>query len=110
MCQKKRGRGLAALALALVLTIASPAVADAAHRNGPVGLWGWMESLWSEGLAGWWRAESPAPSRGGEAPASQTKQGGCVDPNGQCASLLTVGQRPACSRFNDESACIDPDG
>jgi hypothetical protein len=110
MCQKKRGRGLAALALALVLTIASPAVADAAQRTGPVGLWGWMESLWSEGLGQLWRLESPVPSRRGKAPAVQTKEGGCVDPNGRCASLLTGGQRPVCSRFNDQGGCVDPNG
>jgi hypothetical protein len=109
MCQKNRGRGLAALALALVLTIASPAVANAAQRTGPVGLWGWMELLWTQGVTGWWRAESPRPSRSEKTPASQTKEGGCVDPNGRCASLLTGGQRPVCGRFNDDSACIDPD-
>jgi hypothetical protein len=111
MSQKKKERGLIALALAVALSFASPVVADAAQRTGPVGLWGWMESLWSEGVSGWWRAESPVDTaRGGEAPASQTKEGACIDPNGRCASLLTGGQRPVCGRFNDESACIDPDG
>jgi len=107
MSQRRRGRALAGMALAVVLTFASPAVAGAASR--PAGLWGWMELLWTEGISGLWRAESPVPSRGGKAPASQSKQGGCVDPNG-CANPLTGGQGPVCSRFNDQGACIDPNG
>ena len=107
MSQRRRGRALAGLALAVVLTFASPVVAGAASR--PAGLWGWMELLWTEGISGLWRAESPVPSRGGKAPASQSKQGGCVDPNG-CANPLTGGQGPVCSRFNDQGACIDPNG
>ena len=107
MSQRRRGRALAGLALAVVLTFTSPAVAGAASR--PVGLWGWMELLWTEGISGLWRAESPVPFRGGKAPASQTKQGGCVDPDGRCASL-TGGPGPVCSRFNDEGGCVDPNG
>jgi hypothetical protein len=108
MCQKNRGRGLAALALALVLTIASPAVANAAQRTGPVGLWGWMESLWAQGLGQLWRSESPVPSRGGKTPAVQTKEGACIDPNGRCAHLFTGGQAPVCSRLGDQEECVDP--
>ena len=107
MSQRRRGRALAGLALAVALTFASPAVAGAASR--PAGLWRWMELLWTEGISGVWRVESPVPSRHGKAPASRTKQGVCVDPDGRCASL-TGGQGPVCSRFNDEGACIDPNG
>ena len=108
MCQKKRKRALVALALAVALTLASPAVSSAAQRTAPVGLWGWVELLWREGTGGWWRAESPAPSQGGKAPATQTKQGVCVDPDGRCANL--TGQIPVCRRFNDQGGCVDPNG
>jgi len=109
MSQRRRERALAGLALAVALTFASPAMAGATSRPAPVGLWGWVELLWTEGIGGLWRAESPVTSRDRKAPATQTKEGGCVDPDGRCARL-TGGQGPVCSRFNDQGACIDPDG
>ena len=109
MDQQKRDRALAVLTLAVALMLFSPPAAHAAQRLRPVGLWEWVESLWREGVGGGWRAANPAPPRGGKAPATPTKQGVCVDPNG-CANLMVGVQGPACSRFNDQGVCVDPNG
>ena len=106
MFQMKTARAFAILTLAAVLLLAHSVPAHAAQRSVPQGIWGWLESVWTEGIGGLWRTERPVPSRGKE--PGQAKQGGCVDPNG-CANFL-MGPGPACSRFNDQGGCVDPDG
>jgi hypothetical protein len=107
MFQMKTVRAFAILTLAAVLVLAGSAPAHAAQRSAPGGIWGWLESVWSEGIGGLGRTERPAPSR--EKTPGQVKQGVCVDPNG-CANFLTGSPGPACSRFNDQGVCMDPNG
>ncbi len=107
MFQMKTVRAFAILTLAAVLVLASSVPAHAARRSAPEGVWGWLESIWTEGISGLWRTERPEPSRG-KVPG-QAKQGGCVDPDG-CARSLTSSPGPACSRFNDQGGCVDPNG
>jgi hypothetical protein len=107
MFPMKTVRASAILTLAAVLVFASSAPAHAAQRSAPGGIWGWLESVWTEGIGGLWRTERPVPSRG-KVPGP-TKEGGCVDPNG-CARSLAGSPGPACSRFNDQGVCIDPNG
>lgn len=107
MFQMKTVRAFAILTLAAVLVLAGSAPAHAAQRSAPRGIWGWLEMVWTEGISGLWQTERPAPSRGKG--RGQAKQGTCINPDG-CANSLTVSPGPACSRFNDQGGCVDPDG
>lgn len=106
MFQMKTVRAFAILTLAMVLALAGSAPAQAAQRSAPEGIWGWLESIWTEGIGGLWRTERPERSR--KVPG-RAKQGACINPDG-CAASLTGSPSPACSRFNDQGACINPDG
>ena len=106
MFQMKTVRAFAILTLAAVLLLAGSAPAQAAQRSAPGGIWGWLESVWTEGIGGVWRTERPVPSR--KVPG-RAKQGVCINPDG-CASTLTGTQAPPCNRFNDQGVCINPDG
>lgn len=103
---QKTARAFAILTLAAVLALAGSAPAHAAQRSTPTGVWGWFESVWRDGISGLWRVDRPAPSRDGKVPVGQTKQGTCVNPDG-CAAALAG---PTCRQFNDQGACIDPNG
>lgn len=103
---QKTARAFAILTLAAVLALAGSAPAHAAQRSTPTGVWGWFESVWRDGISGLWRVDRPAPSRDGKVPVGQTKGGGCINPDG-CAAALTG---PTCRQFNDQGACIDPNG
>ena len=105
---RKIARAFAILTLAAVLALAGSAPTHAAQRS-PAGIWGWLESVWREGIGGLWRVERTVPSRDAKRRAGQTKQGACVNPDG-CATALTGSPGPACSRFNDQGTCVDPDG
>ena len=107
MFQMKTVRAFAILTLAAVLVCASSTPAHAAQRSAPAGILGWLESVWTEGIGGLWRTERPAPSRA-KVPG-QTKEGTCINPDG-CANVLTGSPGPSCTRFNDQGACIDPNG
>jgi hypothetical protein len=107
MFQMKTVRAFAILTLAVALTLASSAPAHAAQRPTPAGIWGWLESVWTEGIGGLWRTERPVPERG-KVPGL-AKQGTCVNPDG-CARSLAGSPGPSCSRFNDQGGCIDPNG
>jgi hypothetical protein len=104
---QKTARAVAILTLAVVLALASSAPAQAAQRSAPSGVWGWLESVWREGIVGLWRVEKP--SQDGKVPVGQTKVGTCINPDG-CARDLAGSPGPACSRFNESGACIDPNG
>lgn len=107
MFPMKTVRAFTILTLAAVLALAGSAPVQAAPRSAPAGIWGWLESVWTEGIGALWRTETPVPARG-KAP-DQAKQGGCVDPNG-CASSLVGSPGPFCSPFNDQGGCVDPNG
>jgi hypothetical protein len=90
MSQRTIGRFSALVILTLVLAVAIPARADAAQRFGPAGLWGWLQSLWEEGIGIVVRQAPPAHQRPGPAPGMTTKNGSCNDPHG-CPSTQTSG-------------------
>jgi len=104
---QKLARASAILTLAAVLALAGSAPAHAAQRSTPSGVWGWLESVWRDGIGGLWRMDRP--SRDGKTPAGQTKQGGCINPDG-CATTSAGAPKPTCSRYDDGGACIDPNG
>jgi hypothetical protein len=104
---QKIARAFAILTLTAALALAGSAPAQAAQRSAPSGVWGWLESVWTEGIGGLWRVEKP--SRSGKTPVGQAKAGTCINPDG-CAPNSAGSPGPACSRFNDQGACIDPNG
>lgn len=85
MLKRTSGRLCALVVLTLTLLIAGSNRADAAQRLGPAaGLWGWLESLWQEGVGALARQQWPAPARNGSRAESPVKNCTAVDPNGIC--------------------------
>ncbi len=113
MTQRTVGRFLAGAALAVTLTFAGAA---------PAGAWPITDGVWSrlaEILAGWGVAPGALvhlPHGGQRSGSAQFFQKAeyCSDLNGHsvtCAGSQTSGAGvPRCTAWNDQGACVDPNG
>jgi hypothetical protein len=102
------------LAFALILMASVPVLAAGGSHLRPAAAvahegsfvtqaWQWLQSLWGE--QGGCIDPNGKCASGTTAPPVHTDNGGCIDPDGRCASAATAPQADT-----DKGGCLDPNG
>jgi hypothetical protein len=94
-------------ALAAILFLAASGSAQARGFSS-AGAWGWLQEVWSQGVAGLWNgAGTPAPARNARDVGGVLKGGLGVDPNGSPGPNSLA---PSCATCTDSGPGLDPSG
>lgn len=87
--------------LVVLLSVSSAGAAQARDLRSAGSTWGWLEQIWTKGVAAVWGWT------GGQTPKSAgdlQKQGNGLDPNGATTA------NPLCSNCSDQGNGLDPNG
>jgi len=116
MSQRSLRRHLTAGVLATVLLGATPA--HARDLGTPGNVWGWMQEVWTRGVAALWERGAGVAGRSGENqrkeglglnPNGSAKQGNGLDPNGGTPPRPSSAPT-ACGLCSDQGNGLDPNG
>jgi hypothetical protein len=93
--------------LAMILFVAQPGSAQARELR-TAGTWGWLQQLWTQGIAALWTGPgAPQPARGARGAGELRKDGGGA---GWPVPVPTVPPGSLTGVLSDEGHGLDPNG
>jgi hypothetical protein len=96
--------------LAVVLTLAGAAPANARDLGTASHAWLWLQDIWTQGVSvlwAWHGREAPGPGRASGLVPIVSKQGLGLDPNGSPQTNSVI---PGCVTCSDQGLGLDPNG
>lgn len=91
--------------LAVLLSVAGTGAAQARDLRSMDSTWGWLEKIWTKGMAVLWSwREAPSSEPNHRSKGGLQKQGHGVDPDGATTA------NPLCTVCTDQGNGLDPNG